>query len=214
MEESRLSGRERKREQIRAMGLKTLLLGAVLVIPSEVLGEGAIPHAEEYSGPAWSPYLGGALIGVLTWLTFTFSKKPVGASSSYATAAGLIGKSIAPQHTAKLKYFEKNPPKVDWEFIFIGATILGAFLAAWHGAELTNRWVPPMWADRFGDSVMGRGLAGFLGGLLMALGARLAGGCTSGHGISGTAQLGVSSWISVICFFAGGAIVANLLYRV
>lgn len=184
-----------------------------ILIPGTLAGQEVIPRVEDYSGPAWSPYLGGALIGVLTWLTFAFSKKPVGASSSYATAAGLIGKAVAPRHTAKLKYYEKNPPKVDWEFVFIGATVLGAFLAAWHGAELTNRWVPPIWADRFGDNVAGRGLAAFAGGLLMAFGARVAGGCTSGHGISGTAQLSVSSWISVICFFVGGAIVANVLYR-
>ena len=48
----------------------------------------------------------------------------------------------------------------------------------------------------------------------MAFGARLAGGCTSGHGISGTLQLNVASWIAVICFFIGGAIVANLMFRI
>ena len=41
-----------------------------------------------------------------------------------------------------------------------------------------------------------------------------AGGCTSGHGISGTLQLNVASWIAVICFFVGGAVVANLMYRI
>lgn len=53
----------------------------------------------------------------------------------------------------------------------------------------------------------------FAGGVLMAFGARLAGGCTSGHGISGTLQLNVASWIAVICFFVGGAFVAALLFR-
>ena len=47
----------------------------------------------------------------------------------------------------------------------------------------------------------------------MVYGARLAGGCTSGHGISGTLQLAVSSWIAVICFFVGGIVTALLLYR-
>lgn len=186
----------------------------VILLPAAALGQTDIPRAEEYSGPAWSPYIGGALIGVLVWLTLVFSKKAVGASTSYAMAAGLLGKAAAPGHTMRLKYFKDNPPKVNWEFIFIGATIIGAFLAAWHGGELTRRWIPPMWADRFGaDSLVWRGIAGFLGGALMALGARLAGGCTSGHGISGAAQLNAGSWISLICFFVGGVIVANLLYR-
>ena len=92
--------------------------------------------------------------------------------------------------------------------------IVGGFLAAWQGGELTGRWVPPFWAEHFGEnSGVGRAVVAFLGGTLMAFGARLAGGCTSGHGISGTLQLGVSSWISLICFFVGGAAVANLFYR-
>ena len=53
---------------------------------------------------------------------------------------------------------------------------------------------------------------GLLGGILMAFGARFAGGCTSGHGISGTLQLNVGSWIAVTCFFIGGIAVAYPLY--
>jgi hypothetical protein len=48
--------------------------------------------------------------------------------------------------------------------------------------------------------------------MLMAFGARLAGGCTSGHGISGTLQLSVGSWIAVLAFFVGGVAVALSLY--
>ena len=56
------------------------------------------------------------------------------------------------------------------------------------------------------------GYFGGQGGMIMAFGARLAGGCTSGHGISGTLQLSVGSWIAVICFFIGGIGVAMLLF--
>jgi len=48
---------------------------------------------------------------------------------------------------------------------------------------------------------------------LMAFGARMAGGCTSGHGISGTMQLSVGSWVAVVCFFAGGIATALLMFR-
>jgi hypothetical protein len=47
----------------------------------------------------------------------------------------------------------------------------------------------------------------------MGIGARWAGGCTSGHGISGTLQLAVSSWLAVLCFFAGGVATAMILYQ-
>jgi uncharacterized membrane protein YedE/YeeE len=70
-----------------------------------------------------------------------------------------------------------------------------------------------MWIARFGDSIALRAAVAFGGGILMAFGARLAGGCTSGHGISGTLQLNVASWIAVICFFIGGIAVAMLLFK-
>jgi uncharacterized protein len=187
---------------------------ALLLTATSAWALGDTPDARQYPGPAWSPYIVGGLIGVLTWFTLLFSDKPVGASSAYATSAGLAGKAVAPNFTRQLKYYQDNPPKLDWEFVFLAATVLGAFLAAWHGAELTQRWLPPFWEARFGEGTwLLRAVVACAGGVLMAFGARMAGGCTSGHGISGTLQLNVSSWIALICFFAGGVILANLLYR-
>ncbi len=169
-------------------------------------------NALEYSGPAWSPYVVGAAIGVLSWLTFYLSNKPIGASSFYADIAGFLGKAVAPRHTQSLAYFRENPPAVSWEFVFVVAIVVGGAIAALTGGEFANEWVPPMWEARFGDSVGLRAAIGFGGGLLMAFGARLAGGCTSGHGISGTMQLNPGSWIAVICFFIGGIAVAIPLF--
>lgn len=167
-----------------------------------------------YSGPAWSPYVVGALIGVLVWLTFLLSDKPVGASTAYARVAGLLGMLVAPRHTESLKYFQDTKPKIDWEFMFVVGAIGGAFLAAWQGSELTGEWLPPMWEARFGASSLPLRLAiTFAGGAFMAFGARLAGGCTSGHGISGALQLSVGSWVALACFFIGGMAVAIPMYR-
>lgn len=167
------------------------------------------------TGPAWSPYLVGALIGVLSMFTFYFSDKPLGASTAYARIAGLIGKGLAPRHTESLHYYaDKKAPKIGWEVALVIGVIVGAFLAAWAGNEITGRWLPPMWEERFGDSLGLRLLVGFLGGGLMAFGARMAGGCTSGHGISGTLQLSVGSWIALMGFFVGGVITAMLLFYV
>jgi uncharacterized protein len=185
-----------------------------ILVLANVVALGQTPNPGDYAGAAWSPYLAGSLIGVLAWLTFYFSRKPVGASSAFATTAGLIGKAVAPRHTRNLKYFKDNPPKADWELLFVAAAVFGAFVAAWHGGELTQSWQRPMWVERFGESTLWlRAIAGLAGGALMALGARMADGCTSGHGISGTLQLNVASWIALICFFVGGVIVANLMFR-
>jgi uncharacterized membrane protein YedE/YeeE len=166
-----------------------------------------------YDGGAWSPYVVGAGIGVLSWLTFYFSDKAIGASSFYATVAGALGKLVARRHTESLDYYKKNPPRFDWSVVFVSCTIIGAFIAAWTGGEFRNEWLHPMWVARFGDSLWLRALVAIAGGVLMAFGARLAGGCTSGHGISGTLQLSVGSWIALLCFFAGGVVTALGLYR-
>lgn len=192
----------------------SIALTLLLFVPAVAAAQEPVTDPLAYSGPQWSPYLVGALIGMLTLLTLTVSGKPIGASSAYAAVAGLVGRVVAPRHIASLPYFKDNPPKVDWTLLFVLGAIVGAFVAAWTGGELTGRWVPPMWEARFGaDSLPWRLAAAFAGGAIMAFGARMAGGCTSGHGISGTLQLSVGSWIAVICFFLGGAPIALLLYR-
>src|SRR5690606_31962301 len=112
------------------------------------------------------------------------SGRPLGASGAYAKVAGVIGLQVAPAHTKSLKYFEEEKPKLDWEVFLVAGVILGALLAAASEGETTGRWVPPMWAERFGEGAGLRLLIAFLGGTLLAFGARMAGGCTSGHGIS------------------------------
>jgi uncharacterized membrane protein YedE/YeeE len=187
-------------------------IGSLLFIGAAV-DAGASVDALDYPGPAWSPYLVGAGIGVLSWLTLYFSDKTIGASSFYAFLAGFLGKRIAPGHTASLTYFKDNPPHVSWGFVFVVAIIVGGAIAALTGGEFTNEWLPPIWEARFGDSVALRAGVAFSGGMLMAFGARLAGGCTSGHGISGTLQLNLASWITVICIFVGGVAVALPLFK-
>jgi uncharacterized membrane protein YedE/YeeE len=197
--------------------IKQLLMSVSLLILVPTNGIAAEPGTDPaaYSGPAWSPYLVGGLIGVLSMFTFYFSNKPLGASTAYARVAGMFGTLVAPKHTQSLKYYQDNKPVVDWEVMLVLGIVLGAFLAAWHGNELTGEWLPRMWEARFGDGTVGlRWLAALGGGILMAFGARLAGGCTSGHGISGTMQLSVGSWIAVVCFFVSGIATALLMFRV
>ena len=190
------------------------LLGGLALLPLQAaVAAGQEVNALDYPGPAWSPYVVGAGIGVLSWLTFYFSDKPIGASSFYAQVAGFIGKLFAKRRTESLAYFKDKPPRVGWEFVFVLSIIAGGALAAITGGEFVSQWLPPMWIDRFGDSLALRAAVAFAGGCLMAFGARLAGGCTSGHGISGTMQLSVASWIAVICFFLGGIPVAMMLFK-
>ena len=192
--------------------MKLLLLVIVSGFPCVAGAMDFGVDAKDYEGGAWSPYLVGAGIGVLSWLTFALADKAIGASSFYATIAGFIGRLVARRHTETLNYYRSNPPRVDWGFVFVVFTIAGGFLAARTGGEIRDEWLHPMWADRFGDSIVLRGGIGFAGGLLMAFGARLAGGCTSGHGISGTLQLDAGSWLTILFMFIGGIATAMALF--
>ena len=74
--------------------------------------------------------------------------------------------------------------------------------------------ISPIWAKALGSSSAGlRYAVAFVAGFLMLLGARIADGCTSGHGLSGMAQLSVGSTVAVAAMFAGGIATASLLLR-
>ena len=194
------------RNMLQAIGL-VVATPLIAIAQTEAIDPGT-------TGPAWSPYLVGGLIGVLSMFTFYFSAKPLGASTAFANVAGMIGRLIAPRHTGSLHFYaDKKASKFDWQVALVIGVIVGAFLAAWSGGETTGRWLPPMWVERFGENVWLRMAVAFLGGGLMAFGARMAGGCTSGHGISGAMQLSVGSWIALLGFFVGGAATAMLLFH-
>jgi hypothetical protein len=73
--------------------------------------------------------------------------------------------------------------------------------------------MPAMWVTQFGSTRLTRLAAAFTGGTLLLFGARLAGGCTSGHMISGISQLAVSSFIFGVVTFAVAITTAKILYR-
>ncbi|MEO9590163.1 YeeE/YedE thiosulfate transporter family protein [Rhodopirellula bahusiensis] len=198
------------------MKLQTCLLTLALLWPATAAQAASeLPSPYPYPEPAWSPYVVGLLIGILVLTTLALAGKKIGASSAYSDTAGMLGRLIAPRHIASLPYYQNSKPMIGWTLTIVHGAILGSFFAAWTGGELTGAYLQDMWVARFGaDSGFLRAFVALLGGALMAFGARMAGGCTSGHGISGTLQLAVSSWIAVICFFVGGIAAAMLMYRI
>lgn len=160
----------------------------------------------------WSPYIVGAGIGVLIWTSFLLSDRPLGASTAYAKTAGMVESAISKNKAASMPYYRTFTPTVDWQWMIIIGVLIGAFISAYLSGTFTITVVPPLFAEKFGADPASRMLIALIGGILMGLGARWAGGCTSGHGISGTLQLSVASWVAAICFFAGGILVAGLIY--
>jgi len=163
----------------------------------------------------WNPYLVGAGLGVLSWVTFALMHKALGTSTTMVRAAGLVESIFAYDHVTANSYYAKylvDKPAIDWQMMLVVGLIIGAALSAWMSRGFEVEHVPALWRWRFGDSRVGRYAAAFVGGMLVLFGARLAGGCTSGHGISGTLQLAVGSWVFFVSFFGAGLLAAFALY--
>ncbi|MBN1231718.1 MAG: YeeE/YedE family protein [Anaerolineales bacterium] len=160
----------------------------------------------------WSPYVVGAGIGVLSWFTLLISGSQLGCSTAFARAAGSLERLIGMKKAAYRPYYQKIGMAFDWKVTLVIGILGGSFLSAWISGDFSPDLIPAIWAARFGGSVWLRVAAALLGGVLLGFGSRWADGCTSGHGISGTMQLALSSWISAIFFFVGGILMAFVLF--
>lgn len=162
--------------------------------------------------PCWSPYLVGVGMGILSWLVFLVVNKPLGMSTEVSKFSGwLAGLFVGMDAVSENAYWAGTIPKFGYSTVFLIMTALGAFLSAKVSGTFVVETVPKVWGEVRGPSVGRRMVAAFLGGMILLYGARMAGGCTSGHGISGTLQLAVSGWVFFVAMFASGIVTAKLL---
>lgn len=167
----------------------------------------------------WSPYLAGALTGLLAiasvFATTKFMGKTnyLGASTTFVRAAGLLEKTVAPDRVSANEYFTKEKVRVDWQFMLVVGIFFGALISSLTDRSFKFESAPPTWRDRFGASIWKRAAGAFFGGIIAMMGARMADGCPSGHGLSGMMQLSASAFAALAVFFISGVIVANILYR-
>lgn len=164
---------------------------------------------------SWSPYAAGILIGLLQIPAFLLIETALGTSSSYVTiaahAAALVDSSVGKmEYLAKHMYGAKNL----WQLAMVVGIVAGAFLSMrLSGAR--RQAISPLWQRVVGiESLSARAPMAFAGGFIMVLGARIADGCTTGHGLSGIAQLAVGSSVAVAAMFAGAIATALMMKRV
>ena len=161
----------------------------------------------------WDPYIAGVLLGLLLFLTFFLTGHGLGSSGGVNRILVAIEDLVVPRHVDTTPYLaamaggERNPLD-HWIVWQVAGILLGGFVSGWlrgrvrletrHGPQITphTRWV-----------------MAFIGGILMGYGARLARGCTSGQGLSGSAVLSAGSWVFLGFVFAGGYLVAWFLRR-
>ena len=125
---------------------------------------------------AWNPYLCGAISGLLLIFSVLIAGKYFGASTTFVRSVGLIEKMYSAERVAGMAYFQSKVPKIDWQFMFVLGVLIGAFIAAKISGTFQWQAIPTMWHQRFGPSLKRRGIAAFIGGVIIMFGARLAGG--------------------------------------
>ena len=173
---------------------------------------GTIDRAEAKA--RWNPYLVGIGIGVLSWCAFGLVNQPLGISTALSSVSSVCAlPMMGSEGVAQNAYWAKTPFKWDGGMLFLVGTFFGSALSVL--ASRTFRWekVPATWSQQFGSSIPKRLAAAFLGGVIIMFGARMAGGCTSGHGISGSLQLALSSWAFFLTMFVSGILTALVLFR-
>lgn len=153
----------------------------------------------------WSPYVVGALIGTLAACSILFFKKTIGTSTSFVKPVAFFWSLLNQSSFEQNAFFQdvlNNKAWFDWQLMLV----IGIFLGAYLSRRLSNTQPPIAPPSRFN-------IRPFIGGVILMLGARLAGGCTSGHAITGGTQLAVSGWLFMMGVFALGIPTALLLYR-
>ena len=124
----------------------------------------------------WNPYLAGALSGVVLILSVLIAGKYFGASTTFVRSAGLLEKIFSPDRVKGMAYFQKELPKIDWQFMFVVGVLMGAFISAKTSNSFRIQAIPSMWETRFGKDIKKRAVIAFIGGVIAMFGARLAGG--------------------------------------
>lgn len=177
--------------------------------------------------------VGGTLLG-LVFFAAVFLAKPIGVSTQFVILDGILWQAADPSIVAEAPeaksgyaspnaYLNKsggayaksvaNP--ANYSFVLVIAMIAGAMASALFrgGIGKGEATMPAIWRANFGDSVAKRFAATFLAGFVVLYGARLAGGCTSGHMMSGMMQTALSGYLFAASAFAVGIPTAIYLFR-
>ncbi|KFY69929.1 hypothetical protein V499_09628 [Pseudogymnoascus sp. VKM F-103] len=147
----------------------------------------ALRYLPDEQGKLLNPLIGGSLMALAQLASLLLTTNTLGVSSAYESFGKLFWRAVTPS----------SSPWPSVSPLVFAAGVAGGSAAFWRQSGTF-----PAKGVEVGDA------AAVVGGVLMAIGSRVAGGCTSGHGISGMAGLSVASFVSVVAMFGGGIAVA------
>jgi uncharacterized membrane protein YedE/YeeE len=181
----------------------------------------------EFITQSWSWWFSGLVISAIMFVLLFFGQS-FGFSANLRTICAAAGAG------KKVSFFNFNWKNQMWNLVFLTGAIIGGFIsgtllkkdAPIQLSEATKTDLQELGfsapadiqpAELFSmDAVLS--IKGFLilalGGLMVGFGSRYAGGCTSGHAISGLSDLQLPSLIAVIGFFMGGLLMTHLLFPI
>lgn len=137
-----------------------------------------------------------------------FLRQPFGMSTTYSW---VVGHLFMPDFDYSRQVFAT----IGWEPLVVLGVLLGSLFSALFITGRFNAFrpvVPPSWRNRFGPGRARRAAACFAGSFFVIFGARMAGGCTSGHTLSGGIQLAVSAWLFTAALLVGMLLTARVVY--
>ncbi len=164
--------------------------------------------------PYMNPYLAGIGLGLVLLSAFVIMGRGLGASGAYSSVVAVGVETVAPEHARAndfyLGYLENGAghPFKSWLVFEVVGLIAGGFLSGALAGRLKRR-------IEKGPRVSSRNrlILAFAGGALMGVGAKLAGGCTSGQALTGGAVLNAGSWAFMLMVFAGAYALAYFVRR-
>jgi len=163
--------------------------------------------------PYLNPYLAGALLGLVLFLSFFITGGGLGASAAISRVQVGVLDLFAPSHVDGVAYFAelgggRSSAFNHYSIFMLAGTFFGGMLSG----VLNRRFrLETRKGPRISTPV--RLAAAFVGGIIMVYGARLARGCTSGQALSGGAVLSVGSWAFMFAVFGGGYAAAWFVRR-
>jgi len=155
---------------------------------------------------AWHWAIGGAAIGLFVLALQFLANRSFGISTGFESLCAL---------GSRASYFQRKALQgtVRWRLWFFGGLLLGGVLSAVAGGGWSPSWDLGRFDQWVSESPWIKTGWMVMGGFLIGFGTRLAGGCTSGHGIFGVATFQKASFVAVASFMAAGILTANIMYR-
>jgi uncharacterized membrane protein YedE/YeeE len=150
--------------------------------------------------------IGLAVLNAIVFLSVG-TNRIIGASTAYPYVADLI------TGTTNNSYFPKIQEPGRWELIFLTGAFIAGLVMSLLKKEFKITLIHSNWEKYKGNSVPKRLIWAFIGGFILIFGARMAGGCTSGHILSGGMQLSVSSLVFAVFVFGGLLITGKYFYK-